>query len=460
MADSIQPFYRVPPTANRRSGERWALRLARVHFGLVGVALFLAALVLLAYLFTLEFKRVEVQWPLRIERADDIYKASVQLKMAGVVTLALGSALYFRAAGALGQRRKESVRWLRLAATLLLGSLPAGLVLWWRAEQTTDLGVTAQLLQDVQVVVRIAALLLIGQGLLALVYWVMSTRRFFGSLADETAPTRGGWGWLARAVVALWLVIMVALGVTLGVLTDWLFELPVARPLPGELLYATTFDAFNEEWDLYTGRDAVQVRAVPDVDGQPNPALVVEYGSGAPDEVVWSVLDRKFSDFDLRVTAHLLEGPLDQNQFGVVFRYRDENNFYIFRISADGYYSLGRVRDGVQEKISDWGVTDLIRQGNVPNEIRVVGYGDEFRFFINGQPAPLCLKGENETSMWANWEGPGICYTAEPTDVFHDSAFAQGRIGLVAGTIDGSEVAVAFDDVIVTGPDPQTVAEG
>jgi hypothetical protein len=189
-------------------------------------------------------------------------------------------------------------------------------------------------------------------------------------------------------------------------------------------------------------------------------ALVVEYGSGAPDEVVWSVLDRKFSDFDLRVTAHLLKGPVDQNQFGVVFRYRDESNFYIFRISADGYYSLGRVRDGVQEKISDWGVTDLIHQGTVPNEIRVVGYGDAFRFFINGQPAPLCLKGENETSMWANWEGPGICYTAEPTVVFHDSAFAQGRIGLAAGTIDGSEVTVAFDDVIVTGPDPQTFAEG
>ncbi len=30
---------------------------------------------------------------------------------------------------------------------------------------------------------------------------------------------------------------------------------------------------------------------------------------------------RKFSDLDLRVTARLVDGPVDQNQFGVVFRY-------------------------------------------------------------------------------------------------------------------------------------------
>lgn len=458
MSDSIQPFYRVSPAGDRRG--RWVVRLARAHFALIGVALFGAALALLAYLFTLEFKRVELNWPLRIERAGDIYQASVQWKMAAAVGLALGSALYFQAVKALEQGSRQAVRWTRLAATLLLISLPAGLVLWWRADQAGNLGATAQLLQDVQTVVRVVALLLMVQGVLAFSYWVMSARPLAadGAAEQERARARGR-AQLAHAVIVLWLIALLASGVALGVLTDWLYELPVARPEPGELLYATTFDDFNDEWDVYAGRDAVQVQAVPDDSGQLNAALVVEYGSGAPDEVVWSVLDRKFSDFDLRVTARLLEGPVDQNQFGVVFRYRDESNFYIFRISADGYYSLGRVRDGVQEKISDWGVSELIRQGNVPNEIRVIGYGDEFRFFINGQPAPLCLKGENETSMWANWEGPGICYTSEPTAVFRDEAFAQGRIGLAAGTIDGSEVVVAFDDVIVTGPDPAVWGE-
>jgi hypothetical protein len=41
-------------------------------------------------------------------------------------------------------------------------------------------------------------------------------------------------------------------------MTDWLYELPVPRPDPGELLYATSFDAFNDEW-TFPGRDEAQI---------------------------------------------------------------------------------------------------------------------------------------------------------------------------------------------------------
>lgn len=458
LADSIQPFYRVSAPSGQGPAARWLTRIMRAHFALVGVVLFGASIGLLAYLYSLEFTRIDLAWTLRIERAGDIYDPSVQAKMAAAVALSLTSVLYFRAVAALDQRRRGAAIWVRLAALLLAVSLPAGVLLWLRAGQASELGVTAQLIQDVQVVARVVAVLLVGQGVLAILYWIMGGRRLM-RLEDADHASGARWRHLRRAAVVLWLVALMAPGATLAVLTDWLVELPVDPPEPGQLLYATTFDDFNDEWDLYTGRDAAQVQRIANDEGQPDSVLVIEYGSGAPDEVVWSSLNRKFSDFDLRVTARLLDGPVDQNQFGVVFRYRDENNFYIFRISADGYYSLGKVRNGVQEKISDWGVTDLIHQGNALNEIRVVGYGDTFVFFINGQPVPLCLKGENETSMWANWEGPGICYTAEPTPVFRDNAFAQGRIALAAGTIDGSEIAVAFDDVILTGPSP-TLFEG
>jgi hypothetical protein len=261
-------------------------------------------------------------------------------------------------------------------------------------------------------------------------------------------------GWVA---VSLGLVATLALGLGLAVATDWLYELPVPRPQPGELLYATSFDAFNDEWDLYPGRDSVQVE-VPD-GGEADVgsglasdmALVIRYGSGVSEQVVWSVLDRKFSDFDLRVTARLLDGPVDQNQYCAAFRYRDERNLYIFCITADGYYSLAKVRGGVQEKVSDWGMTSAIRLGAMPNEIRVVGQGDEFRFFVNGESALLCLKGENLNSMWI---GPGVCVDGGTlTDVYRDGTFVQGRIALAAGTIDGSAVAVAFDDLLIVGPD-------
>jgi hypothetical protein len=258
-------------------------------------------------------------------------------------------------------------------------------------------------------------------------------------------------------------IAVIALGLTLGVLTDWLYEVPVARPEPGQLLYATTFDAFNDEWDIYPGRDSAQIvnsetLSLASTESHAAPlagnALIVSYGSPMSDEVVWSTLSRKFNDIDLRVTTQQISGPVDQSQYGVIFRYRDKMNFYIFRISSDGYYLLAKVNDGVQEKISDWGVSEAIHQGQAANEIRIVARGDEFRFSVNGQPMPLCLKGTNETSMWASWEGPGICYTDQLTFIYKDDSFKQGRIALAAGTLDGSAVAVAFDDLLMVGPDP------
>jgi len=284
-------------------------------------------------------------------------------------------------------------------------------------------------------------------------YLVVSFGPGFRSLLSRQARASAARR-VAVVVVVLWVAVGLILGTILAVLTDWLVELPVPRPGPGELLYATTFDAFNEEWDLFPGRDSAQIAEVEGVDGTvSNSELVIRHGSGALDEVIWSVLDRKFNDFDLRVTAHLVEGPLAQNQYGVIFRYRDENNFYIFRISADGYYSLSKIEGGIEEKISDWGTTEAIRQGIAPNRIRIIGEGDVFRFYVNDVWLPLCLKGENETSMWAGAERSGVCLTDEPTKVFRDDTFAQGRIALAAGTFDGSEVAVAFDDLVIVGPD-------
>ena len=69
---------------------------------------------------------------------------------------------------------------------------------------------------------------------------------------------------------------------------------------------------------------------------------MIKHGSPGTDEVVWSTLDRKFNDVDLRVTVRLMDGPIDQNQYGVIFRYRDEENFYLFRITSDGYYFAGQ----------------------------------------------------------------------------------------------------------------------
>lgn len=460
MIEQIEPFHRVSESERPPRWVGWTVRAMRAHFTAAGAVLLVGALAILAYLFALEFERVTITNGLRITRPGSIYEQKIQLQMAGAVLLALASALQLRAAGALGGRRRGARAVVRLAAALLLLSLPAGAVVWWQADRATGSGVIGQLLSNLSLGVRLLAVALIAQGLLAAWYWLATTRPAFRRMLDArgkaVSPVLRRLGWMA---VGLGLVAALALGLGLAVATDWLYELPVPRPQPGELLYATSFDAFNDEWDLYPGGDSVQVQAQEGGEAGDAPdqasdmALVISYGSGTPDEVVWSVLDRKLSDFDLRVTARLLDGPVDQNQYCAVFRYRDERNFYIFCITADGYYSLAKVRDGVQEKVSDWGMSSAIRLGAVANEMRVIGQGDEFRFFVNGEPVLLCLKGENQTSMWAYGEEPGVCLTDKPVDVYRDAAFAQGRIALAAGTIDGSAVTVAFDDLLIVGPD-------
>jgi hypothetical protein len=464
MTNSIQPFHRVanqPESAAVPSS--WTLRVMLLHFSLAGMVLFFGALGLFGFVYS-DLRKVDLSAGLRIMNPGDIYEQGTQVKLALAVALALVSLIPFRAVRNLGQHRRSGIRLARLAGLMLFAGFPMSFVVWQMVANLPgsrgDMTTVQQVIDDVSLGVLVFAGLLFLQSVLAAWYqvWLFlpGVRR---RIAVDDIPAHPLQRRLRVVGIGLWLVVMVGLGAALGVMTDWLYEIPVPRPEPGEWLYATSFDAFNDEWDLYPGRDAAQIVQASDLEsaglsGDTTPlsgdVLSIKYGSGISDQVVWSTLDRKFSDLDLRVTTQLISGPVDQNQYGVIFRYRDAENFYIFRISGDGYYSLAKVADGFQDKVSDWGETEAIRQGSVANEVRVVARGGEFRFFVNGQAVPLCLKGQNRFSMW---QGPGVCVEGgELTTVYRDNTFRQGRVALAAGTIDGSDIEVAFDDLVILGP--------
>jgi hypothetical protein len=467
MTDTIQPFHRAADRSERvHSGSAgWMLRVMLLHFALTGIALFAGALILVGLVYS-DLSKIDLSGGLRIANPGDIYTRDTQIKLAGGVALALLSLIPFRAVRNLGQRRQGGIGLARLTALMLLAGFPASFIVWRMVatlpDSPGDMTTVQQVINDVSWAVLIVAGLLLLQSLLAVWYQIwLSLPGVKRQLGIDAVPANPLLVRLRTIGIGLWLVVMIGLGAVLGVLTDWLYEIPVAKPEPGQLLYATSFDAFNDEWDLYPGRDSAQIVGAGDLttDGTDGPVmpltgnvLAIKYGSGLSDQVVWSTLNRKFSDFDLRVTAELIDGPVDQNQYGVIFRYRDPQNFYVFRITSDGYYLLAKVENGIQDKVSDWGQMDAIRQGSATaNEVRVIARGDAFTFFVNGQTVPLCLKGENRFSMW---QGPGVCVQGgELTTVYRDSTFKQGRIALTAGTIDGSDVEVAFDDLIIVGPE-------
>lgn len=240
---------------------------------------------------------------------------------------------------------------------------------------------------------------------------------------------------------------------------------------PGTVLYAAGFDGFQEEWVQDPGRDSQAI-----VDEK----MRLSLGTVT---TIFSQAEPHFADFDLRVTASTIDGPED-NAYGVIFRLNQDERqcnlplvllcdlsqtgisrlfralleqdtqpagYYMFLISADGYYSLWRGDD--ENPVSNWIASDLIRTGmDAENDLRVVARGNRFQFYINGQPVDLCLPTNPDAiSTYV----AGTCVEGEMVSVWEDDTFQTGQIGVVAqATLSGGPgVVVDFDNVAVLEPD-------
>lgn len=222
----------------------------------------------------------------------------------------------------------------------------------------------------------------------------------------------------------------------------------------GALLYAASFDGggadgFNSDWSQYEGRLAAKL----DV-GQMQ-VSVGEINSGA-----YSVASPHFGDFSLQVDAQAAEGPVD-NGYGVVFRLQNQDNtsvdddsYYLFLVSSDGYYQVSRAINGRQKELSTWIASDAIQQGlNVVNRLRVVAQGDEFRFFVNDTALSLCIPADPNAQSTVN-SLTGECLGGAMRDSLIDDTILAGQIGVSArSTMSGGEgVVAAFDNLLVYAP--------
>jgi hypothetical protein len=142
-----------------------------------------------------------------------------------------------------------------------------------------------------------------------------------------------------------------------------------------------------------------------------------------PEFSSWSYPDppRDFADFALEVDARRVSGPPD-NEFGVLVRYQPETDeFYLFAISSDGFYSVQKYQAGEWQQLVKWTESTAIQQGEAVNRLRVTAQGDKMRLFVNG----------------------------EPLGQVEDASFRSGSVGLIASTGDKGGVAVAFDNLRV-----------
>ena len=245
-----------------------------------------------------------------------------------------------------------------------------------------------------------------------------------------------------RNLVILVLLLLILAGLTAfsNFSATWHFVVPAD---PGELLYVATFDDLLDEWALYDGRLSAQV-----VDDHLQ--ISVDTTQSAP----FSTAAPYFSDFDVWVQARATGGPIN-NGYGIIFRVqRDKNynpvSYYFFMVSSDGYYQVQRVVDGAQKELSTWIPSPLVRQGlDADNWLRVVAVGNQFQFYINGEQVELCIPNSPDgISTYVT-----DCLDGEMQATLIDESIPTGQIGVVALTLDEPGVEVAYDTMVIYGPE-------
>jgi hypothetical protein len=105
--------------------------------------------------------------------------------------------------------------------------------------------------------------------------------------------------------------------------------------------------------------------------------------------------------------------------YGVLYHYQDPDNYYLFAVGGDGYYTVAVVRDGRRIPIRDWQEWPHVRRGAAANRLRVRCQGATCRFYVNGE------------------------FTAEITD----RTFLTGDLGLWVETFSDPALVVTFEQV-------------
>ena len=183
----------------------------------------------------------------------------------------------------------------------------------------------------------------------------------------------------------------------------------------GQPLFQDDFSNPDSGWDRMTG-----------IDGE------TDYVDGAyrifvdePNKDFYANPGLSLSAVSVEVDATVAGGP-EENDFGVMCRYEDNNNFYYFIISSDQLYGIGKIVNGARVQLApvdEPPASQAILPGQT-NRIRADCVGDTLALYVNGQKL---------------------------VEV-RDRDLTMGDIGLIAGSYSQPGTDVRFDNLVVTSP--------
>ncbi len=193
-------------------------------------------------------------------------------------------------------------------------------------------------------------------------------------------------------------------------------------PQPGDVVLSDAFNDNDNQWDLYAYDSAPSTISISD-------GLFTFHLQQK--SVFYPIsVDSQLADVDMTFEATLAEGAGANTLFGGICRKVDRDNFYLFAIAGNGYYTITKYVNDQWTALIDWKASGAIRTGKATNVFRIICLGDTLQLSVNNR----------------------VVATAR------DSQFKTGAIGLVVGTFAAANPSskVSFDNLVVKVP--ETVA--
>lgn len=186
--------------------------------------------------------------------------------------------------------------------------------------------------------------------------------------------------------------------------------------VPGEdanVLFSDDFTA-SSNWAFFDTQDGAAYI-------QQAELYLADFGSSK--SISTSLLGREWDNVIIRTQLRQAAGT-QNNWMGLTCRQADESNYYLFAISADGYYLVLKVVQGKTMQLAGPDTSSAINPGKGINTLEAHCVEENLRLRINQQEVASLT----------------------------DESFSSGKISLFADSVTQEETSVAFDNFVISAP--------
>jgi len=185
---------------------------------------------------------------------------------------------------------------------------------------------------------------------------------------------------------------------------------PTAVPSGGgAVLYKQTFDQASSDFS----EDETANASYKFVDG------AYSVSAKKSNLIVWQKIKGDYGNAAISLDT-TIDGP-EESAAGLLFRYQDDKNFYLFTVTGDGRYGLDMYKDDKLTTLIDWTESSAINKVGALNSLRVETVGDNIRLYANDKLL----------------------------DEISDGTFTRGKTAIAINTFDDPKLTVTFDNLVI-----------